>query len=391
MLDQFTLHDVKPGKVLEPTTADEAASILREATEKELRVECAGNGTQAFGNRRTRADIIISTRELDRVIEYDAADLVIGAQAGMRLHDLQRETRKNAQFFAQDPPAGNRSTIGGMIATGRSGPSRYAYGTPRDHVLGLEVVTGDGRVLHIGGRVVKNVAGYDLVRLFVGSAGTLGLITSAYLRLRPVPQMEETVEIRAAAAQPLIEITKFIVDLNLEATAIELVGPGIFGSEWSLFVRLSGNKEAVADARSKLATKSSLSAAVDAWTQIERAELEASTIVRLADLPSRIVETLQIAAPLREKGGGRIIAHAGDGIVRVLFDEFDVESTAFAIGEARRMMQINGGSAIVHSRNAELMRRVDAFGSVAATLPMMVKLKQAFDPGSVLAPGRFVI
>ena len=391
MPEQFALHDVQPGRVVEPTTADEAASILREATDKEWRVECAGAGTQTFGNRRTRADVVISTRKLTRIVEYDAADLVIGAQAGMTLHDVQRETRRNAQFLALDPPANRHSTIGGVIATARSGPGRYAYGTPRDHVLGLEVVTGDGRVLNIGGRVVKNVAGYDLVRLFVGSAGTLGLITSAYLRLRPVPQVEETVLINTPTAQPLLELTQMIVDTHLEATALELVGPGLIGNDWSLLIRLSGNKEAVADARSRLGSKAFLLDGQEAFEQLENAELQATTIVRMADLPSRLNETMQLAKRLQDKSGARIVAHAGDGIVRLLIGDGDVETTAFAIGEARRMLKISGGTVVVASRNAEMMRRVDAFGSAAPTLPLMTKLKQVFDPGSVLAPGRFVI
>lgn len=391
MLEQFALHDVQPGRVVEPTTAHEAASILREATEKEWRVECAGAGTQVFGNRRTRADVVISTRKLTKIVEYDAADLVIGAQAGMTLHDVQRQTRRNAQFLALDPPANKHSTIGGMIATARSGPGRYAYGTPRDHVLGLEVVTGDGRVLNIGGRVVKNVAGYDLVRLFVGSAGTLGLITSAYLRLRPIPQVEETVLINTPAAQPLLDLTQMIVDTHLEATALELAGPGLIGNDWSLLIRLSGNKEAVADARSRLGAKAFLLDGQEAFDQLANAELQATTIVRLADLPSRLNETMQLAKRLQDKSGARMVAHAGDGIVRVLIGDGDVETIAFAIGEARRMLKISGGTVVVASRNAEMMRRVDAFGSAAPTLPLMTKLKQVFDPGSVLAPGRFVI
>lgn len=397
--DQFTLHEVRPGAIVEPRSAEEAAAVLKLASEQQWRVECAGAGTQAFGNRRTRADIILSARALTRINEYEAADLVIGVQAGLPLHRLAQETRRNAQFFAQDPPADEHSTVGGVVATGRSGPLRFSQGTPRDHVLGLQVVTGDGRILDVGGRVVKNVAGYDLVRLLVGSAGTLGLITSAYLRLKPIPQRDETIHVTASQASALLDLTQFVVDHKLEASAIELIAPGTLGDAWSLLVRLSGSAEAVADARARIAAESArLSAAVapagaDVWAQLAALELKATTIVRLADLPARLPATLQQAEKLLHKLAGRhaLVAHAGDGVVRLYLGDTPAEETAFAIGEARSVMQVTAGTLVVHSRSAELMRRADAFGAVGPAQPLMARLKQIFDPAGILAPGRFVV
>ncbi len=396
--DAFAMHDVTPGAVIEPRSAEEAAAIMKLAVEKQWRVECVGAGTQAYGNRRTRADIVISTRALTKVVEYEAADLVIGVQAGMTLHKLERATRRNSQFLALDPATHEHSTIGGVIAAGRSGPLRYAHGTPRDHVLGLQVVTGDGRILDLGGRVVKNVAGYDLVRLMVGSAGTLGLITSAYLRLKPVPQVDESLTVTAPDVDLLIDLMQQIVHENLEAGAIELLGPNDAGEPWTLVVRLSGSPDAVADATARInALSSGLPAAMkpvtdEVWQAMQLAELNAHTTIRLADLPARLSSTLQLAQKVvaRAVAPAQLIAHAADGIVRLYLGAANAENVAFAIGEARSVMSVSGGSVVVHSREAELMRRADAFGAVGATQPLMARLKHIFDPAGILAPGRFV-
>ena len=396
--DAFTLHGVKPGVVVEPRNADDAAAVMRLATQNNWRVECAGSGTQAVGNRRTRADIVVSTRKLTNVFEYDAADLVIGAQAGITLRELQRTTSRNSQFLALDPPAHKHSTIGGTIAAARSGPMRFAYGTPRDHVLGLQLVTGDGRVLNLGGRVVKNVAGYDLVRLVVGSAGTLGLITTAYLRLRPLPAVDESILIEATETAPLLEIVSGIVEENLEAVACELASPGMLAPGWTLLVRLCGNAESVVDARKRLQAHSDIlqiqtrKAGHSEWQRLEQAELDAFTIVRFADVRTRLAETLQVAQRAVERAdkNATIIAHAGDGIVRVILHDTDAETTAHALGEARAALTATGGTVIVHSRSGDLMRRSDAYGATGPTLQFMTRLKQIFDPASILAPGRFV-
>ena len=391
----FALHGVEPGRVVEPSSAAVAAAVLKLAAENEWRVECSGGGSQVFGNRRTRADLVISTRRMTRVTEYEPNDLVIGVQAGLTLNALAAETGKHNQLFAQDAPAGSTSTIGGVLATGRSGPLRLSQGTPRDHALGLEVVTGDGRILNVGGRVVKNVAGYDLVRLLVGSAGTLALITGAYLRLKPIPQADETIVATADGADPLLELVDHIITETLEAAALELIAPGMFNDAWTLVIRLMGNPESVHDARSRIALRGSSVAAAppDAWRMIADAELNAITTVRLADLPTRLPVTLQLAEKLRARAGrpARLIAHAGDGIVRLYFGEADAETLAFAIGEARAVINVSGGTVVAHSRDGELMRRVDAFGSVGAAQTLNARLKQIFDPSGVLAPGRFVM
>lgn len=391
----FALHGVAPGRVVEPRSSEEAAAVLKLAAENEWRVECAGGGSQAFGNRRTRADLVISTRRLTGILEYEPDDLVIGIHAGTTLDALHAETGRRGQFYAQDPAAGTSSTIGGVLATARSGPLRFSQGTPRDHALGLEVVTGDGRILNVGGRVVKNVAGYDLVRLLVGSAGTLALITSAHLRLKPAPLADETIAVKADSAEPLLELADFIINETLEAGALELLGPGLLADAWTLVIRLMGNRESVHDARSRIALRSvhAEPAPPGVWRTLADAELNALTMVRLADLPTRLPVLLQLAEKLRVRAAAPTLmaAHAGDGIVRMYFAEADAESLAFAIGEARAVVGVSGGTVLAHSRDGELMRRVDSFGSLGGVQTLNGRLKQIFDPAGVFAPGRFIM
>ncbi len=395
----YTVHDVEPGLVLEPRSAEEAAEILKLASENGWRVECAGANTQHFGNRRTRVDIVLTTRQLTNIVEYEPADLVMGVQVGMPLHKLQDDAARNAQFLALDPPASKHSTVGGMIAAARSGPLRCAHGTPRDHILGLQMVTGDGRILNLGGRVVKNVAGYDLVRLAVGSAGTLGFITQAYVRLKPLPQADTAMVVSANEPEALLNIVQQITEQHLEATAIELVRAASFGEFWLLLVRLQGSQEAVDDASAHITTMARKDGTTvrkgdgNEWPQLADLELGATSEVRLADLPGRLENTLQHAIKLQEKLAGKcdLAAHAADGIVRLLIAENNAEETAFFIGEARAALAKNGGTVIVRSRSADLMRRVDAFGANGLPLQLMAQLKQSFDPAGILAPGRFVV
>src|ERR687883_1494657 len=140
-----------------------------------------------------RLDQIIETTGLNRVVEYEPADLTVTVEAGMRFAELQQRLAEEGQFLALDPPAAEGATIGGVIATNASGPLRFAYGTARDLVIGTRVANPDGTLTRAGGRVVKNVAGYDLTKLYIGSLGTLGVIVELSFKLAPIPPVLSTV------------------------------------------------------------------------------------------------------------------------------------------------------------------------------------------------------
>jgi len=221
----FRVHGREPQVVVTPSTAEQAAAVLRTCTENDWTVEPAGAGTWLdWGRPPDHVDVLLSAERLAGVTDYAPADLTISVAAGTPLAEVSETVSFDRQMLGFDPPARPGATIGATIATASAGPLRLSVGTPRDQVLGLEVVTGDGRIVRLGGRVVKNVAGYDLVRLLVGSRGTLGFITQAHIRLRPAPEHEITALFVSSRVAPLLELALGPVTRTWPA-AIELFGP----------------------------------------------------------------------------------------------------------------------------------------------------------------------
>ena len=220
----YAVRGKVPAVVVAPHRAEEAAAVLKLATEQELAVECAGAGSRlAGGNTPRKIDIVMTSARMHAIAEYEPADLVIAVETGASHAQIADAVTPHNQFLALDPPVLAQSTFGATIATGAAGPLRYAHGTPRDQVLGLEIVTGDGRVLHFGGRVVKNVAGYDIVRLMVGSRGTLGFITRVHVRLKPQPEVDRTVAVRAASFGEVADVMEAALTAGLEPAALEIL------------------------------------------------------------------------------------------------------------------------------------------------------------------------
>src|SRR5688500_7353226 len=170
---RWRVMGVAPTAVVAPATSEQVAQVLAFATARGLAREPAGAGSYLDSGRATeRLDIVLSALRMSGVAEYEPADLTVSVEAGCSLHALQSKLLVHRQYLALDPPGSVASTIGAIVSRADAGPLRLSHGTPRDHVLGLELVTGDGRVMNLGGRVVKNVAGYDLVKLGIGARGT---------------------------------------------------------------------------------------------------------------------------------------------------------------------------------------------------------------------------
>ena len=210
--------------VAAPASTSEAAAVLRAAAELGLTVLPRGSGSRMhLGAAPSTCDLIVDTRRLNQVIEHAAGDLVVTAQAGVRLDDLAEVLAAADQRLALDPPS--TGTIGGLIATGAAGPLRYRYGTPRDLLIGITIVRADGTVAKSGGKVVKNVAGYDLGKLFAGSHGTLGLITQATFRLHPKPETSTWITVECASPEEAAETVAVMGGSPLAPAAIELDWP----------------------------------------------------------------------------------------------------------------------------------------------------------------------
>ncbi len=405
------VHGLTPAMVVAPESARAAAAVLRLASELGWRVELAGRGTLGDSGRPPAGvDVLLTTERLREVPEYAPADLTVTAGAGVTLGELDARLAPNGQFLPLDPPGAAGASLGAVVARADSGPLRLGYGTPRDHVLGLQLVTGDGRILELGGRVMKNVAGYDLVRLAVGSRGTLGLITRVTVRLRPLPRADATLALRAPSADACAAAALRLRAQRLDAVAMEILSPEASAhvaaaGAWTLLVRLQGAAQAVEDMAAAAhalgeevglaGERLEVAAAVTAWQALSQLEAAAPLSIRLADRCSELQRTLALAGELAAAGGGWArLAHAGDGIVRVMplaggRDGRD-EDVAAAVEAARQAMAATGGSVIVARGPATLLARVDPFGPVPA-VSLMRGIRKTFDPAGVLAPGRFEI
>ncbi|HEX9106967.1 MAG TPA: FAD-binding oxidoreductase, partial [Longimicrobiales bacterium] len=411
----FRVHGVVPAIVAAPESAKAAAAVLALASERGWQVEIAGRGGCLESGRPPRGgqvDVLLTTARLDALAEYAPADLTVTAGAGMTLGRLEATLAQSGQFLPLDPAGAAGATLGAVVARGDAGPLRLGYGTPRDHVLGLELVTGDGRVLQLGGRVMKNVAGYDLTRLVVGSRGTLGLITRVTARLRPLPRADRTLALRSSVAQACVSAARAIRQERLEPVAMEILSPEASArvaaaGAWTLLLRLHGpagavdelapRVERIAAGEGRAVETLEPEAAAVAWSTLSTLEAQAALVIRLAALPGELGRTLSLAQEVADAGGwsdGARVAHAGDGIVRVLgpaaADAPAWGDVAAAVERARLTLSPAGGTVVIARAPAELMQRIDPFGYVGAAT-LMEGIRRTFDPAGVLSPGRFAI
>jgi glycolate oxidase subunit GlcD len=312
--------------VVAPANVDEISEILKLATGKGWTVLPAGSFTWTRELYPSHNGIIIKTTRLNRIIEHEPADLVAIAEAGVRLADFNRTLSENGQWLPLDPPDDGRATLGGVVATGLGGAQQMAFGRPRGSVIGMKVVLADGNVIKAGGRVVKNVAGYDLCKLFTGSYGTLGVITEINFKLRPRPERQATV-IATGDAPTLINAGQSLMQARLFPVALELISPAfarqleIATDQCGLLVRFAGNKKAVTfqtDEALKLLGENRVDIIEDddaIWRRLASIPLseELSSAWRAAVLPAEL--------PLFVQGLGNAMAWqagVGDGRVRAL-------------------------------------------------------------------------
>ncbi|MFO7260773.1 MAG: FAD-binding oxidoreductase [bacterium] len=410
----WAVHGVAPAVVVAPGTVDQAAAVLELASREGWRVEPAGAGTWlGWGRPPERVDIVLSAERLAAVEAYEPADLTAVVGAGITLGALADTLARHRQWLPLDPAGGGAGTLGAAVSLAEAGPLRLAHGTPRDHVLGLTLVTGDGRVLELGGRVVKNVAGFDLVKLVTGSRGTLGLVCRVCVRLRPLPERDATLVLAAAGPEAAVELATALRDPRIEPAALELVSPplaatalGVGAAEWAVVVRLQGGAAAVAEAEARVRERAGGAQVLtpDAaharalWAALGEPEARAALVARLADRPSDLERTL--AAALALPGAAvawPLLVHAGSGIVRaaVPADACSDEAAArwaAALTQARSRLGERGGTVLcVRAPRAVIEAGLDPFGDPGPALRLMRALKSKFDPAGVLAPGRFVL
>jgi glycolate oxidase FAD binding subunit len=350
-------------------------------------------------------DLVVSTERLNRIIEHAVGDLTVTVEAGVKFTDLQNVLTKTNQFLPLEPAYPQDATIGGIVATADSGSLRHRYGGIRDMLLGLSFVRSDGQIAKAGGRVVKNVAGYDLMKLFTGSYGTLGIITEVTLRVYPVPEASGTV-VLTGEAEAIASATKTLLASALTPTAFDLLSTQLVsqlsrGQGIGLIVRFQSVSESVKEQSSRLlevgqqlglsGTFYTEADEVKLWQQLPEQIWESTQppaiTCKIGVSPTAAVATLTKLDTLTSSSGLGLI-HAGSGLGLLRLDP--TVTTPQTILDLRRSCQDQSGFLSVLEAPISLKQQLDVWGYNGNALEIMRQIKQQFDPKNLLSPSRFV-
>jgi glycolate oxidase FAD binding subunit len=392
---------VRPGRVYRPTSLGEAEEAVRKSSEEGLRLAFVGGGTELeLGAPPTALEAVLLTKGLSRVLEYAPLDQIVTVEAGMALGALQALLLKKGQMLALDPPWAERATVGGIVATNAFGPRRTRYGSVRDLIIGVTLIRADGTRTRGGGKVVKNVAGFDLPKLMVGSLGSLGLISTVTFRLHPLPESQSTVLFPRTTPSAVGRVVAEMRKAQLEPAAV--------ASLWSeggfeLGCRFEGFEAGVTTQRDRLlALGRGLDFPVDVldgpaadgfWSrQAAAREAPATVRAKLATLPTESAAAAADVWPLLQKAlqAPRAVFYPTLGLAFVGGDMVDAAALAAAVGKAREALSPRGGHLVLHAAPAELRARTDVFGPLPSGVVISRRVKDALDPQHRLAPGRTV-
>ncbi len=389
---------VEPAFVVEPGSVEEASEVMKVAGEEGLAVVPRGGGSKmGLGNPPRELDLIVSTARMNQILEYVPQDQVVRVQAGIKLEDLQETLSESNQMVALDPPE-TGATVGGVVATNASGPRRYARGTVRDLIIGIRVVLADGTVAKAGGKVVKNVAGYDLAKLFTGSLGTLGLIVEANFRLHPLQEASRTVAVEVESPQAAFEAVRAVKKSQVEPTAVELR----YSEDRKLVVVLVESIPGGIDAKEEMVSfllkpSGRVRTLSDEEAGRERSSLshagEDATVVRISAPPAELVgvmESVLGAAERRGLGHPEITGHAATGVTYVTLSGGETGTLDDFAGEVREIWVRRGGTVVLERAPVELKRRAGVWGPPADSIGLTRRVKEKFDPRGILSPGRFI-
>ena len=375
-----------------PSSPDEAGEVMQAAGAEGRRVRIRGGGTKPWGRPVEPPEVEVSTERLDRVVEHNEGDLTAVFEAGLPLARAQAALADAGQMVALDPPfgrpgEGDRATIGGVVATGDSGPLRHRYGAPRDLILGITVALSDGTVARAGGKVIKNVAGYDLAKLFTGSYGTLGLIVEVVMRLHPRPPEKVTAVGASDDPDALGNASAAIAHSPFGPECLDVSWDGGHGEVMARFVGAApeaGAREVV-----KLMERAGLDARLaadddDRWDgQRARQRSAEGAVLRVSGLASELPKVLRTAREV----GASVVGRAGLGLSWMTLGNADAPELVSSIEEVRR--RLHPFPCVVLDAPAEVREKVEVWGDDGA-VPLMRRVKARFDGPGVCNPGIFV-
>ena len=398
--DGLTAPDPAATDVVQPSSARDAAATLKRLSEEGLSTVVRGSGTKMdWGRPASKIDVMLDMRRLNRVLEHQHGDLTATIEAGATLRDVNDVLSRLGQGLPLDPPFADEATIGGILATNDSGPLRHRYGAPRDLVIVVQLATTDGELTKAGGKVVKNVAGYDLSRLIAGSFGSLAAIVSATFKLSPIPDASKTIRLAARDAAALAQIVRAVMSSQLDPMAFEVgAGPPGAGAPSSpgaprlhalvRFASLAAAVDAqVAGATAALQPLAESVQVIEGYAERTLWRTHASqlwekpgAIVRASWLPASIANVLdELPGDAELVGRGAV----GAGLVRIGGDETE---QARVIGALRHSPHF--GNVVIRRGSPKLKTLVDVWGPQGDRGRLLAAMKRAFDPNGVLNAGR---
>jgi glycolate oxidase FAD binding subunit len=385
--------------VVSPANEAEAADCLKVCDREKLSVIPAGSMSWLdCGNPLVRADVVLSLRRMNRIVEYSPPDLTLTVESGLQLSALNVAARGERQWLPLDPPGLTEATVGAIVTCNSSGSLRRGFGTPRDYVIGLHLAHPDGTTSKSGGKVVKNVAGYDLNKLYVGSFGTLAVVTEITFKLRPLPESDRTVIIPQGDASMLFEFAgDALRSGDIAPASVFFLSSLVGAGNRRLAFRVVESNECV-EAQVAQIRRLAESARVDAveleGSDADRAWSEAiglhgrrSVVVKIS-LPRAVVNEV-LSRWLAVGLEGEASADLGTGVVRIGLGA-PVDECERVVQRLRSDADTVGGTLVIEDAPPELKLRVDAWGDAGPAFELMRAVKHEFDPDRILNPGRFV-
>lgn len=431
-LSPYEIDGQRPSVVARPASSREVAEVVKFAALEKLAIVPMGARTKlGIGMPPRQYDIALEMMRLDRVVAYDPGDLTLGVEPGIPLQRLEGVLAGHRQFLPLVVPFMIQGTVGGTIASGADSSLRQLYGTARDFVLGMEFVTGNGELIKSGGHVVKNVSGYDIHKLMIGALGTLGVITRVNFRTFPLPAESRTYVTAFRGVDGACEFRNAIAGSHLRPQSVEIISARrgspaprdenlrelLGDGEWSVVVSVAGNRQVLERYRRDMellarrangnllesfdelseADQETVAAHVREFAATASGQTPPRALFKISTLPgglAALADGLVSCAEQRDVAWAMMMRGAGVTYFKLTAPDTtpdslrrlkDVCSMVF-----RGCDESEWGRAVLLTCPTEFKREIDVWGKALADLPLMQGLKEVFDPGNVLAPGRFV-
>jgi glycolate oxidase FAD binding subunit len=432
---RYAIGDLTPAEVVSPNSAAEVVEIVKHAAAERHAVVATGARTKLeMGAPPSKYDLAVDLSEMNRIVAYDPGDLTLSVEPGVKLADLARTLAEHGQMLPLGTPWAGHATIGGTIASGIDAPERQLYGTPRDYLLGAEFVTGDGVFAKSGGRVVKNVTGYDMHKLLIGSFGTLGIITRLNFKTFPLPQNRRTFVARFMVSTQAFKMRDRVMQSSLSPITLDILSAGIWEAlaqnsvvvtnPWpghimsetmdSIVIECSGSERVLARYERDLQQMAEQSGAEPTGFLPEKysdtvsrsrefiplalACSPATTLIKFGVLPSKLTEVWKEISIAAGKVNLRAVIRGGVGVGYIAMMPIDLadisdEVKRHAIEFTQAVQAITtkaGGYALVQWAPRAWKREMSVWGTPPTDLSEMRKLKSALDPQNILSSRRFV-